>query len=227
MPSLGVGQIYFLTQSKFSFRDLGMMNTLVTRWMVALMISTGSVGMAETLQPGDAIHLTLRGVPADEQQKISGDYTVGDDGKVSLPMLEQLVRAKGLTPNGFARVVEKTYKAAGIYAFPAVDVVSGKGKNPQGAIVSVGGQVQRAGQVAFRQGMTVIQALDAVGGRNPFGGRNILLLRNGRQYCIDFRKLAHKSIVLEANDSLQVEMKPALIDRWKGNEEALSPLRAR
>ena len=203
------------------------MNTLITRWMVAVLMATGAAAMAETLSPGDAIRLTLRGVPSEEQQKVSGEYTVGDDGLVSLPMLERMVRAKGLSPNGFARSVEKSYKDGGIYAFPAIDVVALKDKNPQGAIVSVGGHVKRAGQVPFRQGMTVIQALDVAGGRDSFGGRNILLIRDGKQFCIDFKQLSHKSIVLNSNDSLQVEMKAALIDRWKGNEEWLKPLMAK
>jgi protein involved in polysaccharide export with SLBB domain len=201
--------------------DCGVMNTLMTRWMVAVLIALGAAATAETLGPGDAIRLTLRGVAAEEQQKINGDYTVGDDGLVSLPLLDQMVRASGLTPNGFARAVEKAYKDGGIYSSPAIDVVSEKGKNPEGAIVSVGGQVKRAGQVPFRKGMTVIQAVDAVGGRNEFGGRNVLLIRDGKQYCLDFKKLAHKGIALKSNDSLQVEMKPALIDRWKGSEAAL------
>ncbi|MEP4078613.1 polysaccharide biosynthesis/export family protein [Haloferula sp.] len=201
-----------------------MMDTVITRWMVAFLIFMGMGATAETLRPGDAIRVTLRGVTADEQQRINGEYTVGDDGRVSLPMLDGLVRATGLTPSGFARVVEKSYKDGGIYAFPAIDVVALKEQKAAGAVISVGGHVKRAGQVPFRQGMTVIQALDAAGGRDPYAGRNILLLRGGKQYCIDFKKLAHKSIVLRANDSLQMEMKAALIDRWKGKDEEVKSL---
>ena len=200
------------------------MNTLITRWMVAMMFAMGMAATAETLRPGDAIRLTLRGVAVDEQQKINGEYTVGDDGKVSLPLLDHLVQAAGLTPGGFARAVERSYKDGGIYAAPAIDVVAKKGEEPTGAVVSVGGHIKRAGQVPFRQGMTVIQALDAAGGRDQFAGRNMLLLRGDKQYCIDFRQLSHKSIVLRANDSIQVEMKPAFIDRWKGSDEAVKPL---
>lgn len=183
----------------------------------------GSVS-AETLRAGDAIRLTLRGVSAEEQQKINGEYTVGDDGRVSLPLLDHLVSATGLSPSGFARAVEKSYKDGGIYASPAIDVVALKGQQAAGAVVSVGGHVKRAGQVPFRQGMTVIQALDAAGGRDSFGGRNVLLLRDKRQYCLDFKQLAHKSIALRANDTLQVEMKAALVDRWKGSDQAVRAL---
>ncbi|WP_379709660.1 polysaccharide biosynthesis/export family protein [Haloferula chungangensis] len=206
--------------------DFERMKMLIIRWMVATWFALGLAATAETLNPGDAFRLTLRGVGAVEQEKINGEYTVGDDGKVSMPLLDHLVQAAGLSPGGFARAVEKAYKDGGIYASPAIDVVAKKGVVQDGAIVSVGGHVKRAGQVPFRQGMTVIQALDAAGGRDQYAGRNMLLLRGRKQYCIDFKQLAHKGIVLRANDSIQVEMKPAFIDRWKGSDEAVKPLLA-
>jgi hypothetical protein len=71
--------------------------------------------------------------------------------------------------------------------------------------------------------MTVIQAIDAAGGRNAFGGRNILLIRGGKQYCIDFLNLKHRNIRLKPDDSLQVEQ-TGVLDRWKGNDEAVKVL---
>jgi hypothetical protein len=71
--------------------------------------------------------------------------------------------------------------------------------------------------------MTVIQALDAAGGRNDFGSRNVILLRAGKQYCLDFQNLKHKNIELLPNDSLQVEQK-GVLDRWKGDEGTVKPL---
>ena len=91
------------------------------------------------------------------------------------------------------------------------------------ALISVGGQVRRAGQTPFRKNMTVIQALDASGGRNDFGSRNILLLRDGKQYCLDFTNLKHKNIVLLPGDSLQVEQK-GILDRWQGSEAQVKAL---
>ena len=101
-------------------------------------------------------------------------------------------------------------------------VVKGKEIDVE-VVVSVGGQVRRAGQFPYRKGMTVIQALDAAGGRNEFGSRNVLLVRNGRQYCLDFTKLHHKSVRLLPDDSLQIEQK-GVLDRWRGDEAALKPL---
>lgn len=176
------------------------------------------------LEPGEQINLTIRGVDPEEQQKISGVYRVGESGAVRLPMLEHLVSARGLTPEGFARAAENAYKQAGIYSRPAIEVDVVQGGGQQGvAVISVGGQVRRAGDSPFRKDMTVIQAIDAAGGRNDFGGRNLYLIREGKQTCLDFTNLAHKNIVLKPGDSIQVEQK-GVLDRWKGTEEAVAKL---
>ena len=176
------------------------------------------------LETGEQINLTIRGVDPAEQQKVSGIYRIGESGGVRLPLLDQLVSARGLTPEQFARAAEAAYQSAGIYARPAIEVEILQGKDQQGpAVVSVGGQVRRAGDSPFRKGMTVIQALDAAGGRNDFGGRNLFLLRNGKQYCLDFTNLAHKNIELRPGDSIQVEPK-GILDRWKGSEETVKRL---
>lgn len=172
------------------------------------------------LEPGDRIEVVLRGVAADEQEKVNGQYRVRENGAVRLPLLDEPLPARGLAPDDFARKAEQAYIAAGIYARPAIEVEAVAGGDQQReATVSVGGQVRRAGQAPYQKGMTVIQALDAVGGRNEFGGRNLLLIRKGRQIVLDFNRLEHKNLTLQPGDSIQVEQKAAVIDRWKGSEE--------
>lgn len=189
---------------------------MVTAW--------GIQGLTAGLEPGEQIQLTIRGIEAAEQQKLNGTYRVGETGGVRLPLLEALVPAKGLTPEQFARAAEAAYREAGIYTRPAIEVETVQGKDQQAAaVLSLGGQVRRAGEVPFRKGMTVIQAIDAAGGRGDFGGRNLLLFREGRQYCLDFTNLAHKNIRLQPGDSLQVEQK-GVVDRWRGNDAKIRDL---
>lgn len=179
------------------------------------------------LEPGEQINLTIRGVDPEEQQKISGIYRVGESGSVRLPMLDNLISARGLSAEAFARTAESAYKQAGIYSRPAIEVEVVQGKDQQSvAVISVGGQVKRGGDSPFRKDMTVIQAIDAAGGRNEFGGRNLYLIRDGKQTCLDFTNLAHKNIVLKPGDSIQVEEK-GVLDRWKGSEEAVAKLMGR
>ena len=178
------------------------------------------------LEPGDEIKVTLRGINANEHERVNGDYQVGEGGTVNLPLLAKPLPARGLTTEQFSRAAEAAYKAEGIYTTPTIEVKALKGTDVATgpSLVSVGGHVKRAGQTPYQKGMTVIQAIDAVGGLNEFGGRNIYLLRDKKQYCIDLRNLQHKNIELKPNDSLQVDQKGALRDTWKGKDEAVKPL---
>lgn len=194
-----------------------------TLLLTALQTLTLPIALAG-LEPGEQIQIAIRGVDPAEQQKVNGTYRVGESGGVRLPFLETTVSAKGLSPEQFARAAEAAYRDAGIYARPAIEVETVQGGDQKGiAVLSVSGQVRRAGETTYRKGMTVIQAIDAAGGRNDFGGRNLLLLREGKQYCLDFSNLAHKNIVLKPGDSIQVEQK-GILDRWKGSDERVKVL---
>lgn len=198
----------------------------VMKAQLILLASILSIGPAFAgLEPGDKIQLTIRGVVPDDQNKINGEYRVGKAGDIRLPMLDAPVAALGLEAEQFARAAEKAYQNQGIYTKPVIEIniLEGDGQRAA-ALVSVGGNVRRAGELPYRKNMTVLQAMDAAGGRNDFGGRNVLLFREGKQYTLDFNNLAHKNIVLKPGDSLQVEQKGALIDRWKGKDEQVRNL---
>lgn len=200
-----------------------MMHHQIPTLVAALLVTAAP--FAAALEPGDRVELSLRGVAASEREKIEGTYRVGASGTIKLPLLDSQLDARGLSPEQLARAAENAFTKQGIYTHPSIEVEVLEGEEVKGlSFVSVGGQVRRAGQTAFQNNLTVIQAIDAAGGRNDFGGRNLYLIRSGRQYCLDFRKLAHKSIRLQPGDSLQVSQK-AVIDRWKGSESAIEVLK--
>ncbi|OYV06968.1 MAG: hypothetical protein CFE26_03515 [Verrucomicrobiales bacterium VVV1] len=159
------------------------------------------------IEPGHSMKLTLRGVPAEEQAKIDGEYRVGESGTVRLPLLESLIPAKGLTAEQFARAAEKAYRDAGIYARPAIEVemVGTPDLVNQEPRISVGGHVRRAGPIPFRKTMTLLEAIQAAGDRDEFGGRNIRLIRKGKTTLLDFRKQEIKNLQLEPFDSIIVD----------------------
>lgn len=194
-----------------------------------LVLAGGTCFTLAGLEPGDELKVTLRGINAAEHERVNGDYQIGESGSVHLPLLSKPVNARGLTSEQFARAAEAAYKAEGIYTTPTIEAKALKGG--EGAIgptlISVGGQVKKGGQTPYQKGMTVIQAIDAAGGMNEFASRNLYLIRDGKQYCIDFTNLRHKNIELRPNDSLQVSQKGPLGnlgDNWKGKEEALKGL---
>ncbi len=208
--------IYFLTQSEIQLRSVGMKKL----FFVLLMFPAILCGQVLTV--GDVVTLTMRGAPA-AQKEIDGDYTVDDEGRIRLPMLDDSIPAAGLTPAGLARRSEAAYRRSGIYANPAIEVVAKKDIQQVGAIITVGGNVKRNGQVPWRKGMTIIQAIDAAGGRDEFGGRNVTLLRRGKQYPLDFHRLDHLNIPVLADDSVRVEAK-AVFDRWRGDDASVAPV---
>lgn len=158
------------------------------------------------IEPGNAMKLTLRGVPAEEQAKIDGLYRVGESGGVRLPLLETPVPAKGMTAEQFARSAEKAYRDAGIYARPAIEVeMQVADPEVQDPKISVGGHVRRAGPIPFRKTMTLLEAIQAAGDRDEFGGRNIRLIRKGKTTLLDFRKQEVKNLQLEPFDSIIVD----------------------
>lgn len=185
-----------------------------------------SPAFSQGLAPGDSIKVTLRGIGAGEQEKVNGEYKLGESGGVRLPMLEGPLNAKGLTAEQFARAAEAAYRAQGIYTSPAIEVeaIAGGEKGEIASVVSVGGEVRKAGDAEYRKGLTVIQAINAAGGRNDFGGRNVMLIRDGKSYWLDYSNLKHKNLILRPNDALQVEPRGAITDRWKGSEESVKRL---
>lgn len=183
------------------------------------------ISASAALQPGDKVQVTIRGIDPSEQQKINGEYRIGENGDVRLPMLAAPVPARGQQADQFARSAEKAYRDSGIYTQPAIEVeVLRGGDKDAPAVITVGGQVRGAKEIPHRKDMTMLQAIDGAGGRNEFGGRNVLLFREGKQYILDFNNLAHKNATLKPGDTLQVEQKGAIVDGWKGNENQVKKL---
>lgn len=160
------------------------------------------------VKEGDSVQVTVRGIPAVEQEKINGAYRVGAGG-LRLPFLKTRLPVSGMEPEQIAAAAERAYITAGVYQTPAIDVeiVRGADQKGQEAIVSVGGQVRRSGPVVFRQNMTLLQAIQAAGDRNEFGSRNIRLIRNGKTMALDFRKTENKNLILMPDDSIIVEQR--------------------
>ncbi|MGC4015864.1 MAG: polysaccharide biosynthesis/export family protein [Luteolibacter sp.] len=164
------------------------------------------------LAVGDTVKVTLRGVPTNEQQKVNGDYRIGDSGTIRLPIIDSPVTARGLTGDQLARAAEKAYRDAGVYDKPAieVEVKTGADKPDDQTVVYIGGQVRKPGLVPFVKGMTLLQALKTAGDRNEFGGRNIVLTRKGKATKLDFRKQEDKNTAMEPGDVITIEQAGAL-----------------
>jgi polysaccharide export outer membrane protein len=131
--------------------------------------------------PGDTLQIFVWQNP-----DLSTTVPVRPDGKISTPLVEDLV-AVGKAPTQLARDVEA--RLAEYVRSPQVNVIV---TNPANAFnqVKVIGQVKAPQPVAYREGMTLLDLLQSVGGLTDFAAGNrakITRKENGKDITIKVR----------------------------------------
>jgi polysaccharide biosynthesis/export protein len=136
------------------------------------------------------------------EKEMSTDATVRPDGKISLPLVND-VQAAGLTP---AQLREQLTAAAVKFVNdPNVSIVV---KSINSRKVFVTGMVTKPGAYPLSASMTVMQLLAVAGGLHEFAdSKNISILRteNGRQMALRFN---YKDVLQRKNLKQNVELKP-------------------
>ena len=173
--------------------------------MIFLGVCLASFPVRAEITPGDSLTILIRGVPSSEKTTVEGHYVVGKSGCIKLPLAEAMVRAAGLTGESLARRIEQVYRAEEIYTQPTIEVITKNTDAPSVAQVSIGGQVRRAGPVPYRNGMTLLQAVQAAGDITPFGSRKkVFLTRGKKRWVIDMRSHRGQAVFLEPGDTIEV-----------------------
>jgi polysaccharide export outer membrane protein len=125
--------------------------------------------------PGDSLHVFVF-----QNEELSVTVPVRPDGKISTPLVEDMV-AVGKTPSQLARDIEKSLSE--YVKSPKVNVVV-MGAMSIYSQVKVIGQVKTPQSLPFRDGMTVLDAVLAVGGLGQFAAGNrahLVRTENGKQ----------------------------------------------
>jgi polysaccharide export outer membrane protein len=133
---------------------------------------------------------------------MSAEVAVRPDGKVSLPLLND-VTAAGLTPDQLRESLAKAAKK--FIADPTVTVVV---RTINSRKVFITGNVQRPGAYALTGTMTVLQLIAMSGGVLEYAdAKNIVVMRNeeGGQKAYPFN---YKDIAKRRNLSQNIELKP-------------------
>jgi polysaccharide biosynthesis/export protein len=127
--------------------------------------AAGQVGESSNyiVGPGDVIQVFVWRNP-----ELSVTVPVRPDGKVSTPLVEDIV-AVGQTPSGLARLIEA--RLAEYIKSPQVNVIVTTAVSTFSKVTVIG-QVAAPQAVPFRQGMTVLDLVLAVGGLGEFAGGN-------------------------------------------------------
>jgi polysaccharide biosynthesis/export protein len=113
--------------------------------------------------PGDTVQVFVWRNP-----DLTATVPVRPDGKISTPLVEDMI-AVGKSPSRLARDIETVL--AEYVKSPQVNVIVTQPANVFGQIKVIG-QVVHPGAIPYREGMTVIDAVLAVGGLGQFAAGN-------------------------------------------------------
>jgi polysaccharide export outer membrane protein len=135
--------------------------------------------------PGDVLNIFVWREP-----DLTVTVPVRPDGRISTPLVEDMV-AVGKTPSQLARDIEGILLKD--YVDPKVTVIVESFVGTFDTQVRVLGEVANAGTFAFRNGMTLLDALVEAGGLTDFASRKAVLSRtvNGirQEFGIRIKKL--------------------------------------
>jgi polysaccharide export outer membrane protein len=149
--------------------------------------------------PLDTLQITVWRNP-----DLSVTVPVRPDGKVSVPLVEDL-QAIGKNPTQLARDVEKAMSK--FIRDPVVTVLVTQFNGPYGEQIRVVGEAARPQALPYRQRMTLLDVMIAVGGLTDFAdGNNASVVRTaegGRQYRVRLKDLVRRGDV-----SANIEMRP-------------------
>lgn len=137
-----------------------------------------NVGANYVIGADDSIQVTVW-----EQPNLSGTLLVRPDGKVSLPLIGD-VMAAGLTPTQLG--TEITARLKKFVTDPTVNVAVLAVNSKRVILI---GEVGHVGQLTMSPGMTVLQAIASAGGLTPYANKkHIYILRGepGKQQKIKF-----------------------------------------
>jgi polysaccharide biosynthesis/export protein len=149
--------------------------------------------------PGDNINIIVWRNP-----ELSMSVPVRPDGKFSTPLIDELV-AQGKHSTQIARDIEKQLEK--YVRDPVVTVIVTSFVGPYDQQIRVVGEAAKPQSLPFKQYMTLLDVMIAVGGLTDFAdGNAATILRTGgggKQYSVRLRDLIRRGDI-----SANVEMKP-------------------
>ena len=150
--------------------------------------------------PGDSVNIFVW-----RNGEVSTTVTVRPDGKITTPLVEDLP-ASGRTPTQLARDIEK---ALGTYIKePIVTVIVGGFIGPYSEQIRVMGEAARPQALPYRQQMTLLDLMIAVGGITDFAAGNrasVVRFVDGKQKQFSVRI---EDLIKDGDISANVDMLP-------------------
>lgn len=154
-------------------------------------ISTATSNYNYKIGPGDNLNIVVWRNP-----ELSMTVPVRPDGKISAPLVDDL-NAMGKDPTMLARDIEK--ELGKFIRDPIVTVIVTGFTGPYSEQVRVVGEAAKPQTLPYKQQMTLLDVMIAVGGITDFAdGNRATILRtgeNGKQYSVRLKDLIKKGDV--------------------------------
>lgn len=150
--------------------------------------------------PGDNLNVVVWRNP-----ELSMNVPVRPDGKITTPLVED-IPASGKTPSQLARDIEKALSK--YIQEPVVTVVTTGFVGPFSQQIRVIGQAAKPQALQYRENMTVLDVMIAVGGVTEFAAGNqasILRTVDGKQQQLSVRL---NDLIKNGDVSANVELRP-------------------
>ena len=145
-------------------------------------VTTNPAAYNYLVGPGDELNIFVWGNP-----EVSQSVTVRPDGKVTTPLVEDVV-VSGLTPTQVARKIEE--KLSVYIKEPIVTVIAEGFVGPYSEQVRIIGEASKPQALPYREDMTLLDVVIAVGGITEFAdGNNASVVRivDGQQRQFSIR----------------------------------------
>lgn len=163
----------------------------------------GQAGQAYKIAPLEGLQVVVWQHP-----DLSGRFTVRPDGRISMPLAED-IQAAGRQPEELARDIEQ--KLARYIQAPKVTVISTGTSGTSAAQVRVVGEAAQPQGVPCHQNMTLLDVMIRVGGLTDYADGNAAVLvraaQNGAQSGTQYR-LRLKDLLKRGDISANVEVLP-------------------
>lgn len=146
----------------------------------------------------DPVQISLLGIP--EEKMI--DTVVDEKGNITLPYIDEPVRAGGMTTSELERKIQRIYTEGQIYRNITVNVLT------TAKVYYMEGEVRRPQEYPLTRRITLLQAVSAAGDYTEYANRKkITITRNGqiiKANAKDLEKHPEWDIPLEAGDRVKV-----------------------
>lgn len=134
-------------------------------WVDAYPVQHASADKGYVIAAGDQLSVRVY-----NQDALSGRARVRDDGKISLPFVND-VQAAGLTPAALSERLQARLKDFIVNPMVTVSLEEARPFD-----VYVVGEVAHPGRFAFAPGANVLQAIAAAGGLTPYANRDAIFV---------------------------------------------------